>query len=56
MTRIGFRRGMVLRRYMYDFIEWFAPHLSVDLVRKAEAMPDSFGLSNLFDGLVLPEY
>lgn len=26
-TRIAFRRGSYLRRYMYDFIELFAPHL-----------------------------
>jgi len=27
-TRIGIRRGAFLRRYVYDFIEMFAPHLS----------------------------
>ena len=27
-TRIGFRRGMLLREYMYFFIELFAPHLN----------------------------
>lgn len=29
---IGFRQGTFLRRYMYDFIHWFAPHLTRDAV------------------------
>ena len=33
-TRIGFRRGTVLRRYMYDFIKMFAPHLDEDLIAR----------------------
>jgi LysR family cys regulon transcriptional activator len=33
-TRLGIRRGAYLRRYAYDFIELFAPHLSRDLVEK----------------------
>ena len=33
-TYIGFRKGMLLRRYMYDFIEWFAPHLTHSEVDK----------------------
>ena len=32
-TWIGFRRGMLLRSYMYDFIHMFAPHLSHDFIR-----------------------
>lgn len=28
ITKIGFRRGIYLRNYMYDFIEYFAPHLT----------------------------
>jgi LysR family transcriptional regulator, cys regulon transcriptional activator len=38
-TNIGFRRGMHLRAYMYEFIRSFAPHLSrelVDAVARAE--------------------
>ena len=26
-TRLGIKRGAYLRRYAYDFIEMFAPHL-----------------------------
>ncbi len=32
LTSIGFRRGMYLRSYMYDFIEMFSPHLSKTVV------------------------
>lgn len=36
-TRIGLRRGAYLRRYVYDFIELFAPHLSRRAVDAAMA-------------------
>ncbi|MFC1750464.1 HTH-type transcriptional regulator CysB [Pseudomonadota bacterium] len=32
VTRIGIRRGSYLRRYLYDFIEIFAPHLNRSVV------------------------
>jgi LysR family cys regulon transcriptional activator len=35
-TWIGFRRGGLLRAYMYEFIERLAPHLPRKLVREAE--------------------
>jgi len=34
-TRIGLRRNAYLRKFMYDFIEGFAPHLTRDVVEKA---------------------
>ncbi len=34
-TRLGVRRGAYLRRYAYDFIELFAPHLPRALVERA---------------------
>ena len=34
-TRIGLRRGTYLRRYEYDFIELFAPHLTQKAVQKS---------------------
>jgi LysR family cys regulon transcriptional activator len=34
-TRIGIRRGMYLRGYMYDFLELFSPHLTRDVVNDA---------------------
>ena len=32
ITRIGIRRGSYLRRYLYDFVEIFAPHLDRNTV------------------------
>jgi LysR family cys regulon transcriptional activator len=34
-THIGFRRGTFLRKYMYDFIESFAAHLTRSVVDRA---------------------
>lgn len=39
-THIGFRRGMFLRGYMYDFIAVFAPHLTRDKVDRVAAEED----------------
>ena len=38
-TRIAVRRNAYLRRYVYDFIELFAPHLSRDVVEKTMRSP-----------------
>ena len=55
VTRIGFSRGTFLRRYMYDFIELFAPHLDRDRVDRAASARDDEERDALFEGLVLPE-
>jgi LysR family cys regulon transcriptional activator len=39
-THIGFRRGLFLRGYMYDFMQTFASHLSADLIDAVAAVPD----------------
>jgi LysR family cys regulon transcriptional activator len=39
-THIGFRRGMFLRGYMYDFIQIFAPHLTREKVDRVAAEDD----------------
>lgn len=39
-THIGFRRGLFLRRYMYEFIEIFAPHLKAAVVNDMAAIAD----------------
>jgi len=39
-THIGFRRGMFLRGFMYDFISTFAPHLTQKLVDEIAAIAD----------------
>ncbi|MGD9602444.1 MAG: HTH-type transcriptional regulator CysB [Gammaproteobacteria bacterium] len=56
VTRIGFSRGTFLRRYMYDLIQFFAPHLTRELVDAAAAAPDKEAVEALFEGLVLPEH
>jgi LysR family cys regulon transcriptional activator len=38
-TNIAVRRGAVLRRYVYDFITTFVPHLTEAVVRRAQAAP-----------------
>lgn len=55
-TRIGFRRGMYLRGYMYDFIEMFAPHLTPELVQAAVQSPSHEALQAVFDDVQVPEY
>ena len=53
-TWIGFRKDIALRKYMYDFIEVFAPHLDEQLVRRAYAEPDQASVDLMFDGQKLP--
>ncbi|WP_028022749.1 HTH-type transcriptional regulator CysB [Enterovibrio calviensis] len=53
-TRIGFRRGTVLRTYMYDFIESFAPHLDRNTIDRAMQLKDPLELENLFGQVELP--
>lgn len=39
-THIGFRRGLFLRGYMYEFVHAFAPHLTRELIDQVAAVPD----------------
>lgn len=39
-THIGFRRGIYLRGYMYDFMHIFAKHLARETVDEIAAIPD----------------
>ncbi len=48
VTRIGLRRDAFLRRYGYDFIEGFAPHLKPDAVMVAAALNDRAAVDALF--------
>jgi len=47
-TWIGFNRGGLLRRYMYDFIQLFAPHLTRRVVEDAAQLPDQAAVDALF--------
>ncbi|MGQ3057751.1 MAG: HTH-type transcriptional regulator CysB [Nevskia sp.] len=39
-THIGFRQGMFLRGFMFDFIQRFAPHLTREVVETVAAIQD----------------
>ena len=54
ITHIGFRRGTFLRKYMYDFIQAFAPHLNQEVVQQAVAAKTTKERSELFQDFVLP--
>lgn len=54
ITHIGFRRGTFLRRYMYDFIVRFAPHLDQETVDQAVACATKKERDDLFKDLDLP--
>ncbi|MGC1953864.1 MAG: HTH-type transcriptional regulator CysB [Gammaproteobacteria bacterium] len=54
VTKIGFRRGLVLRRYMLDFIELFAPHLSQSVVERVAAIKTRGGIESLFAEFNIP--
>jgi LysR family transcriptional regulator, cys regulon transcriptional activator len=55
ITHIGCRKGTFLRRFMFDFIELFAPHLTRDVVERVFACGNRVEREALFEGLSLPE-
>lgn len=54
ITRIGFRKGSLLRAYMLDFIHMFADHLDRDTVEKVLACQSQSEVDALFADVVLP--
>lgn len=53
-TKIGLRRGTILRGFMYEFIELFAPHLDKALVDEAFKTKSSEEFEQLFADVDLP--
>ena len=53
-TWIGFRRGMLLRGYMYDFAQLLAPHLDRRLIERAARAASAAEVSALFADTTLP--
>ena len=53
-THIGFRRGTFLRKFMYDFIAWFAPHLDRQTVEEAVRCSTQAARERMFEGISLP--
>jgi len=56
ITKIVFRKGTYLRSYMYDFMEYFAPHLTPDLVRKALDLRTREEVESMLASIPLPSY
>jgi LysR family cys regulon transcriptional activator len=54
-TWIGFRRGALLRRYMYDFVQLIAPHLDRRLVDRAHRVASPEEVAELVGDIALPE-
>ncbi len=54
VTHIGCRKGTFMRRYMYDFIELFAPHLTHRVVDDAFACSNGSEREAMFADMVLP--
>lgn len=53
MTQIAFKHSTFLRNYMYDFINYFSPHLTRAKVEKAERAHDNTAVQKLFEGIDL---
>ncbi|HYB33526.1 MAG TPA: HTH-type transcriptional regulator CysB [Steroidobacteraceae bacterium] len=53
-TWIGFRRGTLLRKYMYDFAQLLAPHLERRLVERAHRAASAEEVAAMFTGTELP--
>lgn len=53
-TWIGFRKDIVLRRYMLDFIQLFAPHITSDQLEKTRHVRTQVDVDKLFRDANLP--
>jgi len=56
ITHIGFRKGTFMRRFMFDFIELFAPHLTRARVEAVLECHNRVERDALFEDVRLPEY
>jgi LysR family cys regulon transcriptional activator len=54
-TWIGFRRGTLLRKYMYEFAHLLAPHLDRRLVERAHRLGTAAEVAKLFIDTELPQ-
>lgn len=50
-VQIAFKHSTFLRAYMYDFIQYFSPHLTRELVEKAERLRDNNAVKNCLKAL-----
>ncbi len=56
VTWLGFRRGIFLRRFAYDFIHLFAPHLEQSRVATATSAENQQAVDAIFREVDLPVY
>src|SRR4030088_1951750 len=54
-TWLGFRRGTLLRKYMYEFAQLLAPHLDRRLIDRAHRAAAAEEVNQLFADLTLPQ-
>ncbi len=55
-TKIGFRRGMYLRAFHYDFLRLFASHLTHERVDQAITAESTEARERLFEEIVIRDY
>ena len=53
-TWIGFRKDVVLRRYMLEFVRLFAPHITADQLEKTRHVRSQVEIDKLFDDAHIP--
>lgn len=53
-TWVGFRKDMVLRRYMLDFLQLFAPHISSNQLEQTRSARSQSDIDKLYDLADLP--
>lgn len=53
-TWIGFRKDIVLRRYMLEFVRLFAPHITADQLEKTRHIRSQVEIDKLFGDSLLP--
>jgi LysR family cys regulon transcriptional activator len=53
-TWIGFRRGLLLRKYMTEFIRLLAPHADKRSIDRAREAADDAAVAKLFETVTLP--
>ena len=53
-TWIGFRKDIVLRRYMLEFVRLFAPHITADQLEKTRHIRSQIEIDKLFGDSQLP--
>ena len=53
-TWIGFRKDIVLRRYMLDFVQLFAPHITTDQLEQTRHVRTQSDIDEMFRGAKLP--